>query len=148
MKKLNVTGTIKFIFNAKNANPNLTTAELGIENDSNIFIVKTKDSKISLKKESFKISENRLKCNVTFRTSQGTTHNLQLDPNISIGSAITKYLLRVGRDDLINISDDRVVFLFNAKRYTTKDAISLKNLFKDSMQASIIVNDVNNLIGV
>ena len=85
LKKLNVSGTIKFIFNGKNANPNLTMAELGIENNANIFIVNTKDSKISLKKELLKNSENGLKCNVTFRTSQGTTHNLQFDPDITIG---------------------------------------------------------------
>ena len=147
LKKLNVTGTIKFIFNAKNVNPNLTMAELGIENEANIFIVKTLDSKISLKKELLKNSENGLKCNVAFKTTQGAFHNLQLDPDITIGSAITKYLLRVGRDDLINISEDRITFLFNARRYTTKDTISLKELFKGNMQASIVVNDVNNLIG-
>ena len=147
LKKLNVTGTIKFIFNAKNANPNLTMAELGIGNNANIFIVKTLDSKISLKKEPIKNSENGLKCNVAFKTTQGTSQILQLDPDITIGSAITKYLLRVGRDDLINISDDRIAFLFNTKRYTTKDTISLKKLFKGNMYASIIVNDINNLIG-
>ena len=39
------------------------------------------------------------------------------------------------------------MFVFNAKRYTTKDTISLKKLFKGNMYASIIVNDINNLIG-
>ena len=147
LKKLNVSGTIKFIFNGKNANPNLTMAELGIENNANIFIENTKDSKISLKKEPLKNSESGLKCNVAFKTTQGTFWNLQLDPDITIGSAITKYLLRVGRDDLINISDNKIIFLFNAKRYTTKDTISLKELFKGFMHASIMVNDINNLIG-
>ena len=147
LKKLNVSGTIKFIFNGKNANPNLTMAELGIVNNASIFIVNTKDSKISLKKEPLKNSENGLKCNVAFKTTQGTIHNLYFDPDITIGSAIAKYLLRVGRDDLINISDDRIAFLFNAKKYTTKDTISLKKLFKGNMYASIIVNDINNLIG-
>ena len=147
LKKLNVSGTIKFIFNAKNANPNLTMAELGIENNANIFIVNTKDSKISLKKEPLKNSESGLKCNVAFKTTQGTIHNLYFDPDITIGSAIAKYLLRVGRDDLINISEDRIAFVFNAKRYTTKDTISLKKLFKGNMHVSIIVNDINNLIG-
>ena len=147
LKKLNVSGTIKFIFNGKNANPNLTMAELGIENNANIFIENTKDSKISLKKEPLKNSESGLKCNVTFKTSQGAVHLMILDPNISIGSAITKYLLKVGRENLINISDNKLMFLFNAKRYTTKDTISLKNLFKGNTQASIVVNDVNNVIG-
>ena len=147
LKKLNVSGTIKFIFNGKNVNPNLTIAELGIENNASVFMVNTKDSKISLKKEPLKNSENGLKCNVAFKTTQGTVHNLQFDPDITIGSAITKYLLRVGRDDLINISDNKIIFLFNAKRYTTKDTISLKNLFKGNTQASIVVNDVNNVIG-
>ena len=122
-------------------------AELGIGNNANIFIVKTLDSKISLKKEPIKNSENGLKCNVAFKTTQGTIHNLYFDPDITIGSAITKYLLRVGRDDLINISEDRIAFVFNTKRYTTKDTISLKKLFKGNVQASIIVNDINNLIG-
>ena len=147
LKKLNVSGTIKFIFNGKNANPNLTMAELGIENNANIFIENTKDSKISLKKEPLKNSESGLKCNVTFKTSQGAVHLMILDPNISIGSAITKYLLKVGRENLINISDNKLMFLFNAKRYTTKDTISLINLFKGNTQASIVVNDVNNVIG-
>ena len=41
LKKLNITGNgeLKFIFNAKKANPKLTITELGITNNANIFVV-------------------------------------------------------------------------------------------------------------
>ena len=60
---------LKFIFNAKKAIPSLTISELGITNDSNIFIVKTslKNVEISLKEEEY----SNDKITVIFKTSQG-----------------------------------------------------------------------------
>ena len=57
--KLNITGNgeLKFIFNAKKANPKLTITELGITNNANIFVVNT----ISNNSEIIQISLMRLR---------------------------------------------------------------------------------------
>ncbi len=67
--------------------------------------------------------------------------------HISIDLTIQKYLKRVNRLNLIDSCDNRLVFLHNARNLTIKDKISLNNLFKNSSVSSIVVNDVNNLIG-
>ena len=72
---------------------------------------------------------------------------MHFSPHISIGLAIQKYLKRVGRLDLIDSCDNRLVFLHNARNLTIKDKITLNELFHNSSYPKIIVNDVNNLIG-
>ena len=147
LKKLNISGNaddLKFIFNAKKAIPSLTVSELGITNGSNIFIVKPvfNNVELSLKEEEY----SNDKITVIFMTTQDSKITMYLDPNMSIGLAIQKYLIRVGNKELINNHENNLAFLYNAKRYRPNDTISLKSLFKGN-QGKIVVNDVKYLIG-
>ena len=147
LKRLNIKGNadeLEFIFNSKNVVPSLTVSELGITNDSNVFIVipNLKNVEVSLKEEEY----SNDKITVIFKTSQGINVTLYLDPNMTIGLAIQKYLIRVSKKELINNHEKKLVFLYNATSYTANDTISLKSLFKRN-QGAITVNDVLNLIG-
>ena len=92
----------KFIFNAKKANDILTIAESGMMNNSNIFCLGTN---LNNSNKSFIPEENltnKRKINLIFKTSQGLFTSMIFDYDISIGFAIKKYLIRVGKEDLIN----------------------------------------------
>jgi len=152
LKKVIAFGNLKFIFNCKEVNPILTVSELGMFNNSNIFVL---GNKFELKKEeNFKKDlkdeeEEDLtnKKQLIFKTTQGINHTMYFSPHISIGLAIQKYLKRVGRLDLIDSCDKRLAFLYNASQFTIKDKTTLNKLFQTSSASIIIVNDVNNLIG-
>ena len=147
LKKLNIRGNVddlRFIFNAKKAIPSLTVSELGITNNSNIFIVipVSKNVELSLKEEEY----SKDKITVIFKTTQGSKITMYLDPNMSIGLAIQKYLIRVDNKELINNHENNLAFLYNAMRYRPNDTISLKSLFQGN-QGTILVNDAKVLIG-
>ena len=154
LKKLNVTGEIRFIFNVKKINPTLAVSELGITNNSNVFIVSCvgigssnhnhNRFKISLKEKEDMFSPKK---NVMFICTKGLKTLMILEENISIGLAIKKYLMRVGIEELINDSDNKIAFIYSGKRYKINDNIKLKDLFENNNNPSIIVNDVNRLIG-
>ena len=135
---------MKFIFNAKKTFPSLTVSELGITNDSNIFIVipVSKNVELSLKEEEYSKDNFTL----IFKTTTDYKITMHLNQNMSIGLAIQKYLIRVDKKELINNHENNLAFLYNAKRYRPNDTISLKSLFKGN-QGTIIVNDVKDLIG-
>ena len=150
LKKLNITGNgeLKFIFNAKKANPKLTIAELGIADNANIFVVNTISNnseiiQIYLKEEA-KISDIKT---IVFKSSQGANIIMNFESHISIGSAIQKFLMKINKEELISSPSKRLAFLYNAKKYDTKDTISLKSLFKGNQVSSMIVNDIENVIG-
>ena len=98
LKRFNIKGNVnflKFIVNAKNAVPTLTLSELGITNNSNISVIQQSFThiEISLKDEEYSSD----KTTVIFKTTQGSTSTMFLPSNISIGLAIQKYLIRVGK---------------------------------------------------
>lgn len=137
---------LKFIFNAKNVPPTLNTiSELGITDNAHIFILGYKsfgNIEISLKEEE-NIND---RITVTFKDIHDRNHIMYFESNISIGLAIQKFLIRVGQKELISTHENKIAFLFNATRYRPNDTISLKSLFKGN-QGTIIVNDINYLIG-
>jgi len=150
LKKLNITGNgeLKFIFNSKNANPKLTVTELGITNNANIFVVKptlnySETIQISLKEET---NTNDIRA-IIFKTTQGANIGMNFESHISIGLAIQKFLMKINKEEFINSPSKRLAFLYNAKKYDTKDTISLKSLFKGNTSASIIVNDIDGVVG-
>lgn len=146
LKKLNFTGEIKFSFYGKNTDPKATVSELGIINGAVIDIISKSGDKISLQKiEKEELSSSKI--NIIFATTQGTTHNISFDENITIGLAIQKYLERVGKEDLINSIPRRLNFLYNTQQFKPSDTIKLKDLFRGITTPKIIVNDVHNLIG-
>ena len=149
LKKINNPSDIKFIFNAKNTIPNLTVSELGMTDNANIFMVKVKKSNnnsntsnISLKSQ----ESSSFKIRIMFKTSQGSLLNIPFDNEISIGSALQKYLIRVNREDLIKSNQEKITFIYNASRLSINDNRRLKDIILGD-QATIMVNDISNLIG-
>ena len=136
---------LKFIFNSKKAVETLTVSDLGMTNNSVIYIEgynlnNSNISNISLEKE----DNLKIKKTIIFKTSQGKQTNMIFDYDITIGSAIKKYLIRIGCEYLIN--SNKIMFLYNASAIKENDKRILKDLTNNDL-ISIIVNDVFNLIG-
>jgi phosphomannomutase len=53
--------------------------------------------------------------------------------------------MKINKEELISSPSKRLAFLYNAKRYDTKDTISLNSLFKGNQVSSIIVNDIDGV---
>ena len=149
LKKINNPSNIqlKFIFNAKNCVPYLTVSELGMTDNANIFIVKiltnnSNTSNISLKSQ----ESSSFKIRIIFKTSLGTIFSILFDNETSICSALQKYLIRVNREDLIKSNQEKIAFIYNGSKLSINDKRLLKDIIVGD-QATIIVNDINNLIG-
>ena len=76
--------------------------------------------------------------NVTFVTLRGIKTLLILDGKITVGKMLEKYLIRVGKADLINSYEIR--FLFNAQSLSFDDKTKIKDLFKRNYIPKITVN--------
>ena len=87
------------------------------------------------------------KINVVFKTTQGTVTNMVFKHGITVGEALEMYLKRVGRPDLINNLQGRLCFLVNAKNLKFSDTTKIEDFFKNNPSPSILVNDINNMIG-
>ena len=149
LKKINNPSNIqlKFIFNAKNTIPNLTVSELGMTDNAHIFIVKKSNNNSNTSNISLKSQESSsFKIRIMFKTSQGSLLNIPFDNEISIGSALQKYLIRVNREDLIKSNQEKIVFIYNASKLSINDNRRLKDIILGD-QATIMVNDISNLIG-
>ena len=117
--------------------------------NANIFMVKVKisnnnsnTSNISLKSQ----ESSSFKIRIMFKTSQGVLLNIPFDNEISVGSALQKYLIRVNREDLIKSNQEKITFIYNASRLSINDNRRLKDIILGD-QATIMVNDISNLIG-
>ena len=87
------------------------------------------------------------KINVVFKTTQGTVTNMVFKHGMTVGQALEMYLKRVGRPDLINNLQGRLCFLVNAKNLKFTDNTKIEDFFKNVTLPTVLVNDVNNLIG-
>ena len=88
-----------------------------------------------------------LKMNIIFNTTQGTSHNLVMTYGTTIDQALSKYLKRVGRPELIGSQDNKICFLFNATKMKFGDQTPIETFFKNAPNPKVVVNDINNLIG-
>jgi len=138
------------VFNAKKINHNLTLGECGIFNNCNIFLVKPKG--IGKKDEDEDIIENisnnldfpDKKINIIFKTIQGAQINVQLNQNRTIGMALELFIERM---NLEKEKVDKINFIYNGAKIDLHDSTPLKKLFKNNNNPTIIVNDINNIIG-
>ena len=140
----------KFIFNAKSIHHDLSIAEAGISNASNIFAVTYKGVKgapfdKNEEKEESDINDDGPKIGISFVSTQGARKFISLNENKSIGSAIKTYLVSINREDFIGRND--IAFLYNAKKINLNDITKLKDFFKGDFSPRIIVNDFTNIIG-
>ena len=87
------------------------------------------------------------KINIVFKTTQGTVTNLVVKHGTTVGQTLELYLKRVGKPELINNLQGRLCFLVNAKNLKFTDTTKIENFFKNVTLPTVLVNDVNNLIG-
>ena len=95
-------------------------------------------------------SESQLpgpKLNVIFKTTKGTQTTLVLTHGTTIDTALKKYLKRVGKPELIIKKDSKICFLYNATQLKFGDNTTIEQFFKFNNNPTVVVNDVNNLIG-
>jgi len=83
---------------------------------------------------------------IIFKTSQGVTTELEVDPLITIDELLKNYLKRVGREDLIGDKKGRIVFIFNGCQVKFGDKTTVKENFKGNKFPEIVVFDNNCLI--
>ena len=108
-----------------------------MENNCNVFIVKTNQPG-----EDKYIEEKEI--NILFKNTLGNIYKLILNENISVGTALEKYL------QIYNISKNnhsKINFLYNAEKLDLGNKTLLKDYFKGNLNPKILVNDVENLIG-
>ena len=101
-------------------------------------------------KENEVIQENAgdNKINVLFKTTQGIFANVLVDTKKTMGELLRIYLKRMGKEELINRKEGLgVCFLFNATKIDFSCNKTVEDFFHFGSNPTIIVNDVNNLIG-
>jgi len=144
----------KFIFNAKNLNLDLTVAESGIIDNSNIFVFKTQnimiprnDININLEQNNENKEEKRI--HVIFKTTNGMSMSTKIlfNENGSIGDLLKTYFKRISREELIFKGGESIAFLWNANKLDINDTRKVKDFFKNDMNPKILVNDIQGLIG-
>ena len=151
----------KFIYNNKALYLNLKLSEAGISNASTIMIIGQNEEQyyydddlqphlyFDNDKESEDEDEND-KYNIIFMTTQGTKHSITFNPKDTIGFMIKKYLIRVGRYELIEKLNEKkniLAFLYNIHNLKINDETKIKDFFGENKNPKIVINDVNDLIG-
>lgn len=86
------------------------------------------------------------KMNLIFKTTSGNTPiNILFDPEKTVEELIHIFFLRVNREDLFQ--NGGVHFLHNASKIDYHLKTKVKDYFRTSINPTIMVMDVNNLIG-
>ena len=121
----------KFIFNAKELNPDLTAAEAGLSNNANIFIVKIKDE------IKYKSNEDKT---ISFTSSNGNKIILQLNKSTKVCEAIKLYSIKIMEEP------SHHYFLFNQEMINIDDQRTIEKAFPGN-DINIIVINLGNVIG-
>ena len=75
------------------------------------------------------ISESSsFKIRIMFKTNQGILLNIPFDSEISISSALQKYLIRVNRENLIKSNQEKIIFYYNASKLSINDKRRLDDI--------------------
>jgi hypothetical protein len=102
-------------------------------------------------KESEALQENAPdtgnKINCVFKTTQGVVSNVLIEGNKTMGELLKVYLKRMGKEELIGKKDVGVCFLYNATKIDFSNKTTIEDFFHFTPNPTLIVNDVNNLIG-
>ena len=150
---------LKFIFNAKNLDDRLTIAESGITNMSQIFVIDTSGMRGGPENLSQNDDNNQNEIesnmatniiNLIFKTTKGKTKNIMINSENSVGTAIKKYLMSIGNPEIISLLDkgeNRLLFIYHQEKLNFNDNRKIKDVFQYELCPTIIVNDVNDLIG-
>lgn len=87
------------------------------------------------------------KVNCVFKTTQGIISNVLVEGNKTMGELLKIYLKRMGKEELIGKKDMGVCFLYNATKIDFSNKTTIEDFFHFTPNPTLIVNDVNNLIG-
>ena len=87
------------------------------------------------------------KMNIHFKTTHGIHHSIAVNYETTIGQLLNKYLILIRRPDLIVKKSNEIVFLYNAFKLRFEDETPVEEFFKNNMSPTIIVNDINYLVG-
>jgi len=87
------------------------------------------------------------KVNCVFKTTQGVVSNVLVEGNKTMGELLKIYLKRMGKEELIGKKDVGVCFLYNATKIEFSNKTTIEDFFHFTPNPTLIVNDVNNLIG-
>ena len=129
---LNYKKYLKFIFNAKRLNPDITVAEAGITNMSKIFVIETKGIKGAPDKNNSDNDNEENPFRIKFKEKDGTTKVIFVNQEHSIGAAIKKYLIQTERPELIHRLSEQISlmeFIFQGKRIDINDRTKVKEFF-------------------
>ena len=85
------------------------------------------------------------KMNIFFKLTNGSTRNVLIDYDKSVGELICIFLKKMGSEELIGNEKD-ICFLHNATKIKYDDTRKVGDVFRLSFP-TIMVNDVKNLIG-
>ena len=139
----------KFTYMGKKIFNNLTIAETGICDGSNISVINVGSSNKNSDNEDTD-SDEEIYC-IKFKTTNGKMNIIRGNPENSIGTIIKKYLKRIGRSELIynkkNLKNE-MVFIYNAQITGIDNPKKLNKFFFNDRYPTITVNDVNCLIAV
>ena len=151
---------LKIVFNCYELRDELKASEAGLTNGSNIFIIDTSnirgagnDNKLDKKNEyneNNTIDNSEDKIRLTLKTMNGNAIYIFANKEVPIGIVLIYYFLKSEKlyelIDFIN-GNKQFVFVFNASPLNIKDRKSLKEIFGNTKDPLILVNDIHNLIG-
>ena len=78
-----------------------------------------------------KENDSKQKIRVIFKTTQGTTTDIEVFFGTTINQLLEKYLKHIGRPDLIRDKSNKICFLFNATKIRFGDETTVEKFFKN-----------------
>ena len=129
----------------KNLINNITVAESGLMYNSIINVIYSGYSKQNDEYEDTDSDDGTIL--ICFHTTTGKINLIKINQENSVGTAIKKYLIKIGKLDLINRTDGKIGFIYNAQLLKNDDKTKLKVFFGSEKNPRIMVNELNNLIG-
>lgn len=143
----------KFFFNQKKLLDKLTVSECGLNNNSNITVIKIindnifENNEIKFQNNIRRVNHGKNKfINLIFKNITGLKINIICNIKDTVGNAIKKYLRRMNLDEDL-VTNQEIFFLFDTKKMLLDDNTKIGKFFRNLESAIIIVHDTMNLIG-
>ena len=139
------------LFNSYKINERLTINQIGLLNNSNVYILEKNNSiKVINEEENLESDDDESKkIKIDFVTVMGGKHNIIATKNTPIGIVLLFYLFNFFPSEqvmeYIN-GEKKIDFLFNASRLTINDNKKLGKIFHNILNPKILVNKEWTLI--
>ena len=83
---------------------------------------------------------NKPKMSILFQTTRGWVKSIIVDYGTPVCDTLKKYLIEINKPEFIN-ADDRIAFIFNAKKIRFDDKTKIEDFFGLCANTKVIVND-------